>query len=143
MRTHEFLLAARLEAPALAAWIEAGWLLPRRDADAHNFSEADLARAQLIRDLQHDMGVNEEAVPIILDLLDQLHGLRQALRDRPHPGSADRAASVRQRCEVERRGVAGGVTRGGRARTKASLCWVTLGWLDGECHVVAMSPQGA
>ena len=81
MRTSEFLLAAQLEAHALTAWIEAGWLLPRHDQDVPDFSEADLARARLIRDLQQDMGVNDEAVPIILDLLDQVHGLRQALRE--------------------------------------------------------------
>jgi hypothetical protein len=31
MRTSEFLLAARLDAPALAAWVESGWLLPRQE----------------------------------------------------------------------------------------------------------------
>lgn len=81
MRMREFLLAARVDAVAVKAWVEAGWLIPRRDAQAADFSDADLARAQLIRDLQHDMGVNEEAVPIILDLIDQVHGLRQMLRD--------------------------------------------------------------
>jgi len=81
MRTREFLLAARLDAAALTAWIEAGWLVPRGDQEAEDFSEIDLARAQLIRDLQHDMGVNEEAIPIILDLIDQMHGLRQVLRE--------------------------------------------------------------
>jgi chaperone modulatory protein CbpM len=81
MRTREFLLAARLEATALEAWVEAGWLAPRRDEEAADFSDADLARARLIRDLQHDMGVNEEAMPIILDLIDQVHGLRQMLRE--------------------------------------------------------------
>jgi chaperone modulatory protein CbpM len=81
MRMHEFLLAARVEATVLETWVEAGWLVPRRDADAADFSEADLARAQLIRDLQHDMGVNEEAIPIILDLIDQVHGLRRMLRE--------------------------------------------------------------
>ena len=81
MRTREFLLAARLDASALGAWVEAGWLMPRRDEDAAAFSDADLARARLIRDLQHDMGVNEEAIPIVLDLIDQVHGLRQALRE--------------------------------------------------------------
>ncbi|MBV8754864.1 MAG: MerR family transcriptional regulator [Hyphomicrobiales bacterium] len=80
MRTREFLLAARLDATALEAWLEAGWLMPRRDAEAADFSETDLARARLIRDLQHDMGVNAEAIPIILDLLDQVHGLRHMLR---------------------------------------------------------------
>jgi chaperone modulatory protein CbpM len=81
MRTREFLLAARLEASALEAWVEAGWLMPRRDEEAVDFSAADLARARLIRDLRHDMGVNEEAIPIILDLIDQVHGLRQMLRE--------------------------------------------------------------
>jgi chaperone modulatory protein CbpM len=81
MRTREFLLAARLDAAAVEAWVEAGWLVPRRDEEAHDFTDADVARARLIRELQHDMGVNEEAIPIILDLLDQVHGLRQMLRE--------------------------------------------------------------
>ena len=81
MRTREFLLATRVEATVLETWVEAGWLMPGRDAEAADFSEADLARALLIRDLQHDMGVNEEAIPIILDLIDQVHGLRQMLRE--------------------------------------------------------------
>ena len=81
MRTREFLLAARLDAAAVDAWVEAGWLMPRRDEEAHDFTDADVARARLIRDLQHDMGVNDEAIPIILDLIDQVHGLRQMLRE--------------------------------------------------------------
>jgi len=80
MRIREFLLAARVDATSLETWVTAGWLVPRRDQEAADFSEADLARACLIRDLQHDMGVNEEAVPIILDLIDQVHGLRRMLR---------------------------------------------------------------
>ena len=81
MRTREFLLAARLDATALEAWVEAGWLMPRRDEAAHDFTDADVARARLIHDLQHDMGVNAEAIPIILDLVDQVHGLRRMLRE--------------------------------------------------------------
>ena len=81
MRTREFLLAAQLDATVLETWVESGWLMPRRDEEATDFSEADVARARLIRDLQHDMGVHEEALPSILDLLDQVHGLRQMLRE--------------------------------------------------------------
>jgi len=81
MRTREFLLAARIDAAVLTTWVEAGWLVPQRDETAEDFSETDLARACLIRDLQHDMGVNEDAVPIILDLIDQVHGLRRMLRE--------------------------------------------------------------
>jgi chaperone modulatory protein CbpM len=79
METKQFLAAAQLEERALEAWIEAGWLLPRRDGQADRFSEIDLARAQLIRDLD-SLGVNEEGIPVILDLTDQLHGLRHVLR---------------------------------------------------------------
>ena len=80
METGEFLLQARLESAALQAWIEAGWLLPRREGDKQHFSEVDLARCHLIRDLKHDLGVNDEGIPVILDLIDQMHGLRRTLR---------------------------------------------------------------
>ena len=40
---------------------------------------------RLIHDLQHDLGVNREGIGIILNLLDQLHGLRQALASKVHP----------------------------------------------------------
>src|SRR3954464_11614989 len=78
--SREFLLLARLDAAALEAWTEAGWLAPRRAGPEHTFSELDLARVCLIRDLREGMGVNDEGVAIALDLLDQVHGLRQALR---------------------------------------------------------------
>jgi chaperone modulatory protein CbpM len=80
MQRREFLLAAQLESGALEAWIEDGWLLPRDNGEAGPFSEIDLARAQLIRDLGK-LGVNDEGIPVILDLVDQLHGLRSTLRD--------------------------------------------------------------
>jgi chaperone modulatory protein CbpM len=35
---------------------------------------------QLILDLQA-LGANDDAIPIILDLVDQLHGLRRVLRE--------------------------------------------------------------
>jgi chaperone modulatory protein CbpM len=76
----EFLLRARLDAAALESWIEAGWLLPREGGTEREFSELDLARAWLIRDLREAMGVNDEGITVALGLLDQLHGLRHALR---------------------------------------------------------------
>ena len=39
----------------------------------------DLARANLIRDLKDNMGVNHEGLGVILHLLDQMHSLRRAL----------------------------------------------------------------
>ena len=77
--SREFLLRARLDAASLEAWIEAGWLVPRRSGSERVFSELDLARAWLIRDLRDGMGVNDEGIAVALGLLDQVHGLRQAL----------------------------------------------------------------
>ena len=76
---HDFLLRARLDAVSLDAWIKAGWLAPQQAVPEHAFTELDLARACLIRDLREGMGVNDEGIAIVLDLLDQLHGFRHAL----------------------------------------------------------------
>ena len=80
METREFLVHARLEIEVLEAWVDAGWLLPCREGDTQHFSEIDLARCQLIRDLKHDLGINDEGIPVVLDLVDQVHGLRRTLR---------------------------------------------------------------
>jgi chaperone modulatory protein CbpM len=79
METDEFVAHAPLGAEVLEAWIEAGWLVPRQDGAKRNFFAVDLARAHLIHDLEH-LGVNDEGIPVILDLVDQLHGLRRTLR---------------------------------------------------------------
>jgi chaperone modulatory protein CbpM len=77
----DFLDRAQLDRETLEVWIEEEWLVPGGTATELVFSEADLARAKLIRDLIHDLGVNDEGVGVILNLLDQLHGLRKALAD--------------------------------------------------------------
>jgi chaperone modulatory protein CbpM len=77
--TAEFVLQARIAITELDEWVAAGWLLPDQVDAARRYSEADLARAHLIGDLR-DLGANDEAIPIILDLVDQIYGLRRALR---------------------------------------------------------------
>jgi chaperone modulatory protein CbpM len=77
----EFLLRARLEHGSLEAWIAAGWIIPPQTDPELAFSEVDLARAQLIRDLRDDLGVNEEGVSVILHLVDQVHGLRRSVQE--------------------------------------------------------------
>ena len=75
----EFLIRAHLEHHSLEAWISAGWLVPPQTEPELMFSDVDLARAQLIHDLREDFGVNDEAVSVILHLVDQMHGLRRML----------------------------------------------------------------
>jgi chaperone modulatory protein CbpM len=79
METREFVLKARMDAKVLDDWVEAGWLIPDQIGAGRRYSEVDLARAHLIHDL-YDLGVNDEGVPVILDLVDQIYGLRRMLR---------------------------------------------------------------
>jgi chaperone modulatory protein CbpM len=74
----EFLVRVRIDRHLLENWIAAGWLIPQRDPELI-FSDIDLARAQLIRELKEDFGVNDEGISLILHLLDQLHGLRRSM----------------------------------------------------------------
>jgi chaperone modulatory protein CbpM len=76
----EFLVRARLDHRSLEAWIAAGWLIPPQTDPEPAFTDIDLARAQLIRDLRDDLGVNDEGISVVLHLLDQVHGLRRSMQ---------------------------------------------------------------
>ena len=77
----EFLALSGMGHKMLDAWIEEEWLIPSGSSPELSFSEIDIARAQLIRDLQVDFGVNDEGVGVILNLVDQLYGMRRTLMD--------------------------------------------------------------
>jgi chaperone modulatory protein CbpM len=77
----EFLARAELDHRTLELWIEEEWLIPSATENDLVFSEADVARARLIRDLIDDLGVNAEGVGVALHLLDQIHGLREAMAE--------------------------------------------------------------
>ncbi len=62
----------------LRVWVAQGWIRPKVDAD-QGFTEADMARAALICDLEDRLGFAEEDVPVLLNLIDQIHGLRSEL----------------------------------------------------------------
>jgi chaperone modulatory protein CbpM len=77
----EFLLRARLDDGTLEAWIAEEWLVPGGTTAEPAFTDADVARAALIRDLRHDLAVNDPGIGVILGLVDQVHGLRRTLAD--------------------------------------------------------------
>jgi chaperone modulatory protein CbpM len=79
MNKQQFLAHAGVQVQTLELWLEQHWLIPDRTSGEMNFSDMDVERARLIRDLKADLGVNDEGVDVILHLLDQLHGLRRAL----------------------------------------------------------------
>jgi chaperone modulatory protein CbpM len=69
-----------LQAVELTAWIERGWVQPDSAGEVWEFREIDVARVRLIRDLRYGMDVGEEAIPVVLSLLDQVYELRGQLR---------------------------------------------------------------
>ncbi|OHV79921.1 chaperone modulator CbpM [Ensifer sp. LCM 4579] len=64
----------------LRQWVQRGWIVPSQSENGPLFDEVDVARIRLVCELRSDMNVNDDAVPIILALLDQLYGLRCELR---------------------------------------------------------------
>ena len=79
LNQREFLSSTGLQMQTLDVWLEQRWLIPEQTSAGANFSDMDVARARLIRDLKADFGINDEGVDVILHLVDQLHGLRRAL----------------------------------------------------------------
>jgi chaperone modulatory protein CbpM len=71
---------AALEIEVLDRWIELGWIVPTRSPDGPTFDDAEAARVQLVCDLVYDLEIDEESLPVILSLLDQLHDARRLLR---------------------------------------------------------------
>lgn len=74
----------RITVAELRLWCEAGWVAPAQPAHPGEagpvFDEADLARIRLVCELRDDLGLDEEAIPVVLSLVDQLYGLRRELR---------------------------------------------------------------
>ncbi len=64
----------------LERYVEFGWVVPIVSREGRRYSEIDLARLQFIEHLRADMAIGDEAVPVVLSLVDQIHGLRHQLR---------------------------------------------------------------
>ena len=64
----------------LEYWVRQGWVMPARHADAYIYRDVDVARVRLIFELRTELSINEDALPSVLSLVDQVYGLRQELR---------------------------------------------------------------
>lgn len=97
-----------IEEKELLHWIERRWLLPERRPSArparrpaargrkaYVFHEVDVARAELILEIRREFALDEEALDLVLSLLDQLYDTRRALR-RLSDALAGQPAEVRQ-----------------------------------------------
>lgn len=83
--TEEELLAAipGLTRTRLVAFVEAELVIPMRRENefgaAHVFRQIDCARMHLLCDLTEDLDLDEHALGVVLNLIDQLHDMRHDL----------------------------------------------------------------
>jgi chaperone modulatory protein CbpM len=69
-----------LERRELVRWVENRWVLAEPHGGDWLFREVDVARIELIREIRQEFAIDDEALPLVLDLLDQVYGLRRQLR---------------------------------------------------------------
>jgi chaperone modulatory protein CbpM len=69
-----------LERGELSRWVENRWVLPERHAETWVFHEVDVARVELILEIRRDLAIDDEAMGLVLGLLDQVYGLRRQMR---------------------------------------------------------------
>lgn len=73
-------LVRGLEEAELRRWIAERWVRPEPASEGYLFRDVDVARVRLIVELRHDLAIDEEALPVVLRLLDQVYALRRRLR---------------------------------------------------------------
>ena len=75
---------AELNSRELARWIENRWVVPEHAAESEGerwvFHEVDVARVELILDIRRELAVDDEAMSLVLGLLDQVYSLRRQMR---------------------------------------------------------------
>ncbi len=69
-----------LRAEDVQRWIAHELVRAEAQDGGYAFSEIDVARVRLIVELRDEMQVNEEALPVVLSLLDQLYDMRRQMR---------------------------------------------------------------
>jgi chaperone modulatory protein CbpM len=64
----------------LERWVAETWVRPERRAGQMLFSEIDVARTRLLVELRDELRLDEDALPVVLSLLDQLYAARRRMR---------------------------------------------------------------
>ncbi len=63
----------------ITRWVELTWLRPDGSPGGWLFREVDVARVRLIAELR-ELRMDEEAMPVVLSLMDQLYAARRRMR---------------------------------------------------------------
>lgn len=70
---------AHVAVAEIESWVGSAWLRPAGEPGRWLFAEVDVARVRLIAELR-TLRIDEEAMPVVLSLLDQLYATRRDLR---------------------------------------------------------------
>ena len=95
-------VVARVEGLTVArlrAFVAAECLAPAERDGRLAFAEADLARARLLAELVTDFDLDADAAGMVISLVDQIHGLRRALRQLGE-AVASEPGDVRERIRI-------------------------------------------
>ena len=68
-----------LDRRELVRWVENRWVLPERRDKTWIFHEIDVARVELILEVRREFAIDDEALSLVLGLLDQVYDLRRQL----------------------------------------------------------------
>lgn len=63
----------------ILTWLEASWVRAEPTDGDYGFRPVDIARAKLIQELRHELLIDQEAMPVVLSLLDEMYELRRRL----------------------------------------------------------------
>jgi chaperone modulatory protein CbpM len=69
-----------LDEAELVAWIERRWVRAEAAPGGYLFREVDVARVRLILEIRRECAVDDEALELVLSLLDQVYRLRRQLK---------------------------------------------------------------
>jgi len=101
-------MLAGVQAPEVERWISQDWVRAERRGQDVVFREIDVARVRLIHELRDELEVGEEALPLVLSLMDQLYETRRQVRllceAIEHAGGGERetvAEALRRHLESE------------------------------------------
>lgn len=65
----------------LSVWVERRWVRAERDADGSwRLTEMDIARVGLLVELRSTLEVDDDLIPLVLSLIDQLYDARRTIR---------------------------------------------------------------
>lgn len=94
MISFDSLSISGLSETELGRWIAQSWVRAHGQEGAWSFEAVDVARIQLIHTLRTDMDIDDQAMPVVLSLLDQLYEFRRNAM-RLNTALADLPTSVR------------------------------------------------